>query len=139
MVLPSRPPLKRQSYHLGHSYYDHETALQPDGRLAVFEFNSAKKSKGWVFAGYKDAHDFGIWEDKDRTRMWNKEITYQELLIESKGDMLDPFEAMQEGIAVDETAYHYCYGGVLSQRGGIFVVKTADPRRIIRAKMTWLS
>lgn len=139
MTLPSRPPKKRESYHLGHDYYDHETAVQPDGRIAAFEFSSAEKSKGWVFAGWKDSHDFGIWENNDRARMWDNKITVQELLLESKGNMLDPFEAMQEGIAVDETAYHYVYGGPLSQRGGIFVVKTNDPRRIIRAKMTWLS
>ncbi|MCX6654472.1 MAG: hypothetical protein NTY03_05045 [Candidatus Bathyarchaeota archaeon] len=139
MTLPSRPPKKRESYHLGLSYNDHESVVQPDGRIAVFEFSSAKKAKGWVFAGWKDAHDFGIWDNNDRARMWDKKITIQEHLIESKGNMLDPFEAMKEGIGVDETAYHYVYGGPLAQRGGIFVVKTNDPRRIIRAKMTWLS
>jgi hypothetical protein len=120
-------------------YNDHETILQPDGRIAVFEYDSDKNKEGWVFAGWKDAHDFGIWGNDDRARMWDDKITIQELLIESKGAMLDPFEAMKEGIAVDETAYHYEYGEVLAQRGGIFVVKTNDPRRIIRAKMTWLS
>ena len=139
MILPSREPKKRESYHLGHDYYDHETAVQPDGRIAAFEYDSNKHAEGWVFAGWKDAHDFGIWDNNDRARMWDDKITIQELLIESKGAMLDPFEAMKEGVAVDETAYHYEYGGVLAQRGGIFVVKTNDPRRIVRAKMTWLS
>lgn len=87
----------------------------------------------------KDKHGFEVWNSKDRTRMWDDKITFQELLIESKKELLDPFEAMKEGIAVDETAYHYEYGGMLAQRGGIFVVKTDDPRRIIRSKMTWLS
>ena len=137
--MPDREPKKRESYHMGLSYNDHQIVVQEDGRRAVFEFNSAKKDKGWQLAGYQDAHDFGIWEDSDRARKWDKEMTIQEHLMESKGNILDPFEAMNEGIAVDETAYHYSYGGALSGRGGIFVVKTNDPRRIIRAKMTWLS
>ena len=139
MVLPSRPPRRRESYHLEMDYYDHETSLQPDGRIAAFKYGSNKHKEGWAFVGWKDAHGFGIWENIDRARMWDDKITVQELLIESKGDMLDPFEAMAEGIAIDETAYHYEYGGVLAQRGGIFVVKTNDPRRIVRARMTWLS
>lgn len=138
MKTPSREPRNEPSLEKYH-YYDKETVVQDDGRIASFSWCNKDREKGWQFAGWKDAHDFGIWDNNDRARMWDNKITIQELLIESKGAMLDPFEAMEEGVAVDETAYHYEYGGMLAQRGGIFVVKTNDPRRIIRAKMTWLS
>lgn len=138
MVLPSRPPRNEPSLEK-YNYYDHETALQPDGRIAAFEFEAHKRKDGWKFVGYQDVNRFHIWTEKDRARMWDDKITIEQLLLESKGEVLSPFEAMKEGIAPEEACYHYVYGGVLSQRGGLFVVKRDQPDKIIRAKMTWLS
>ena len=87
----------------------------------------------------KDSHGFQVWTDDDRTSKWDQDTTIQELLLSSKKLMLDPFEAMDEGVKPNEIGYHYSYGGFMAERGGILVVKRDDPTKIIRAKQTWLS
>ncbi len=86
-----------------------------------------------------DAYGFLIWNDSYRNSKWDDTTTYQQLLLQSKAEMLDPFEAMENGVRLNEIGYHYVYGGVLSERGGIFVVRRNEPDKIVRAKQTWLS
>lgn len=132
MILPSRPPRNEPTLE-AYNYYDHEKVVQEDGRIAAFSFQSKKRNEGWKFVGYQDKHGFHIWEEKDRV------TAYAQLLLDSKCGMLSPFEVSNEGIQGDEIGYHYEYGEIMAQRGGIIVVKQSDPNTIIRSKQTWLS
>jgi hypothetical protein len=93
--------------------------------------------------GYEDKYGFRIWEEKDHQAKWNDKYTYEQILLDSKDP--NPYHSLRESfgpdfkIADDEEIHAYVYGGVLSQRGGWFVVKKAQPYKIIRSKMTWLS
>jgi len=99
------------------------------------------KNSTTVIEGNANTDSFGflVWNDSHRNSKWDDNKTYQELLFESKGEMLDPFEAIENGVRLNEVGYHYAYGGILSERGGIFIVKRDAPDKIIRAKQTWLS
>ena len=140
MKFPTRPPRNEPSLEK-YNYYDHETVVQEDGTITAFTWESNRKADGWRFVGYKDGHNFNLWTDDDRARIWSDKMkmTFQDLLLESKKDALDPFEAVSEGIKVEEAAYRYSYGGMLSGRGGIFVVNRNEPNKIIRARMDWMS
>jgi len=138
MIFPTRPPRNEPSLEK-YNYYDHEKVVQEDGRIAAFTWESKRKVDGWRFTGYKDKHNFDIWSDEDRIRQYYHGYTVQQLLLDSKKEMLDPFEAISEGIKPEEAGYKYEYGGMLSGRGGIFVVNRKEPNKIIRARMDWMS
>ena len=137
MKYPNRPPLERQSYHLGLSYYDHETSVQGDGKIASFFYDSNKHNEGWQFSHYEDKYGFRIWEEKDHKAKWDENTTIEQLLLESKD--LNPHYKENFEIADDEEIHAYVYGGILAERGGWFVVKKDNPNKIIRSKQTWLS
>ncbi len=143
--------MKRESYHLGLSYNDHEIAVQSDGRIAAFAYNSDNHKDGWVFVTMEDSYGFAIWEEedhviweeKDHIRMWDDKVTMEEWLLANIDS--NPHYSLIESfgpdfvIADDEEIHAYKYGGILSGRGGWFVVKKDQPDRIIRSKQIWMS
>ncbi len=67
LKLPSRPIRTEPSLEgHGYPYYDHQTVLQEDGRIASFSGSSDARDKGWVFQGWKDAQHFWILEGDDQ-------------------------------------------------------------------------
>ena len=90
-----------------------------------------------------DKYGFRIWKDEDHDTKWHGDTTFEQLLLKSKDP--DPYHSSKESfgldfsVADDEELHAYVYGGVLSQRGGWFVVKKNNPNRIIKSKQTWLS
>ena len=91
----------------------------------------------------EDKYGFVIWTDEDRKRMWDKGTTIEQLLLTSIDK--NPPEHSREAlgpdfrVADDEELHAYRYGGVLSSRGGWFVVSMYNPYKILRTKQTWLS
>jgi len=136
MKFPAREP--RNEPHLAkYNYYDTETVVQDDGSIAKFVFENNKREEGWRFSCMVDKHGFWIWDDKDHEKRWDENITIEQLLLESKCS--NPSNDTPVKVADDEEIHAYVYGGVLSQRGGWFVVKKNNPNKIIRSKQTWLS
>jgi hypothetical protein len=138
MKFPTRPPRNEPSLEK-YNYYDHEAIIQDDGTIAAFTWEKDRRNEGWRFVGYKDKHNFNLWSEEDRSRQYSEGVTFNQLLIDSKKQPLDPFEAIRNGIKPEEAAYNYSYGGMLSGRGGIFVVNRNEPNKIIRARMDWMS
>lgn len=52
----TEPSLESPSY----PYYDHESVVQEDGRVAAFLASSHARDKGWSFQGWKDAQGFWL-------------------------------------------------------------------------------
>lgn len=48
-------------------YYDHQTVVQEDGRIAAFSGNSRARDKGWVLQGWKDSQHFWLLEGDEQT------------------------------------------------------------------------
>lgn len=68
MKFPSRPlrydpSLERPDY----PYYDRESVVQDDGRIASFSGHSHAREKGWQFAGWRDAQRFWLLEGDEQT------------------------------------------------------------------------
>lgn len=61
MKTPAREPRNEPSLEC-YGYYDHETVVQEDGRIAAFMFYSRERDKGWVHAGWQDRHGFWLLE-----------------------------------------------------------------------------
>jgi len=143
MKTPTRPIRTTDPFTSKYDYYDHETVEQDDGTLALFTISNHTQEKGWVFQHMVDKYGFVLWEEKDHKRMWDDEITIEQLLLEAKDE--DPYHTVRGDfgpdfkIADDESIHAYKYGGVLSERGGWFIVKKNEPNKIIRSKQTWLS
>lgn len=143
MKTPTRPIRTVDPFTSNYDYYDHETVEQDDGTLATFSISNHTQEKGWVFQNMVDKYGFMLWEDKDRQKMWNDKITIEQFLLLSKCE--SSHYTIQEcfgpafKISNDEFIYPYEYGGVLSGRGGWFVVKKNEPNKIIRSKQIWLS
>jgi hypothetical protein len=143
MILPSRPPLERQSYHLGLNYYDHETAVQEDGRIASFSYSSDEHEKGWQFKGHQDKYGFHIWTEEDHKRLWSDDYRVEELLLTHRKSYTD--WEVKEHLGPDfkvspfEELWAYEYGGALSMRGGWFVTDKGDSYRILRSTQTRMS
>ena len=142
MKLPTREPRNEPTLEK-YNYYDHESVEQEDGRFASFIFENDKRKEGWRFQGYEDKFGFRIWEEKDHEARWDDKFTYEQVLLDSNDP--DPYHSLKESfgpdfrVADDEEIRAYVYGGVLSQRGGWFVVKKNQPYHIIRSIQTWLS
>lgn len=92
-----------------------------------------------------DKYGFRIWTEEDHKAMWDENTTFEQVLLESvnknphntlSNDFGPEFKSF---LSDDEEIFAYNYGGVLSSRGGWFVVKKNDPKRIIRSIQTWLS
>jgi hypothetical protein len=127
-----------------YNYYDHETVVQDDGQIAAFQFENHKRDDGWKFVGYKDKYGFSIWDDKDRTRMWDESVTMEKHLVYSTKSGCSLSKARQEfgsdfELGEDEIIIEYEYGGPLSGRGGYFIVNKNNPTKILRSIQTWLS
>jgi hypothetical protein len=92
-----------------------------------------------------DEYGFTIWTDSDHFDWWDKEmgITIEQLLLDSKFEPSKDKVRDELGktftIKDDEIIYEYRYGGVLSGRGGYFIVKKNQPYLIIRSKQCWMS
>jgi hypothetical protein len=143
MILPDRPPLERQSYHLGLSYYDHATAVQEDGRIASFSYHSDEHHKGWQFKGYQDKYHFYIWTEDDHKKLWDENLRIEELLLTHRISYTDWDVKEQLGpdfkVGPDEELWAYKYGGVLSMRSGWYVTHLSNPYRILRSIQTLIS
>ena len=143
MILPTKDPLKEKLYDSGYDWYAHATQSQEDGRIALFTFQNSKHKEGWVFVTMQDSYGFAIWEEKDHIRMWDDKVTMEEWLLANIDS--NPHYSLIESfgpdfvIADDEEIHAYKYGGILSGRGGWFVVKKDQPDRIIRSKQIWMS
>jgi hypothetical protein len=90
-----------------------------------------------------DKYGFVIWQDEDHNEKWDGDTTIEQLLLTSvdKNPPQHSREALGPGfrVADDEQLFAYRYGGVLSSRGGWFVVSMYNPYKILRSRGTWLS
>jgi hypothetical protein len=143
MKYPDRPP-RNEPYLEKYNYYDHETAVQEDGKIALFSFESKKRKKGWVFSCYVDEYGFKIWEEEDRFARWDDKWTIEQLLLCSRGKKYSlhyPPDDLNKDFKLgeDEELWPYSYGGILSGRGGWYITKKDNPMKVIRSIQTWLS
>jgi len=142
MKFPEREPRNEPSM-AQYNYYDHETVVQDDGSIAKFIFENHKRDKGWRFSCMIDEYGFRIWTEEDHQHKWDDNTTFEQLLLESKDPK--PYQSARDdfgydfSVAEDEELHAYVYGGILSERGGWFVVKKNDPNKIIRSTQTWMS
>ena len=144
MKFPTREPRLETGFMAEYNYYDHEAVIQDDGSIAQFIFENHKRDEGWRFSCMVDKYGFRIWTEEDHSRKWDENTTFEQLLLESIDSnthypIEDTFKGNKFEIAEDEEIHAYVYGGILSERGGWFIVKKNDPKRIIRSIQTWLS
>ncbi len=90
-----------------------------------------------------DKYGFKIWTDEDRQKKWDGDTTIEQHLLTHVDK--NPPSTLSECFGPDfrlndfEEIHAYRYGGVLSGRGGWFVISKFEPYKILRTKGTWLS
>jgi len=135
MKYPTRNPQERQSYHLDHTFYDHETVKQDDGNIIAFSYRSDEHEKGWQFSHLEDECGFMIWDDAYRLRKWDDKITLNDFLLQHPCDLNDSvfLRGRKINLNKDEKLIGYKFGGVLSSRWGVVVVNVNEPNKILRS------
>jgi hypothetical protein len=131
---PTREPRNVPSLEK-YSYWDSENVVQEDGRIAHFVWNNGEKEKGWQHNGFVDKFKFQIFENGEGDKL--AEFDSPEELKDMEQFILK--NEQQYELAENEEIHAYRYGGILSSRAGYFVTPKGNPKKVLRAKMIWMS
>jgi hypothetical protein len=144
MICPTRPIRTVDAFTSKYNYYDHETVIQEDGRIAKFTITNHTRDKGWIFQGYEDKYGFCIWDDEDRSAKWDNTLTMEMHLLRSVRESVNVNDVIHEfgnnfSLNENELLLSYEYGGIMSQRGGYLIVHKDNPTKILRSIQTMIS
>jgi hypothetical protein len=153
---PARPPRNEPTLEK-YTYYDSEVVVQPNGERAAFTWSSKKKELGWVFNHWEDEAGFVLLplegrDDKFAQLLIDSECDDERRSIKHPPEPKKPVEIaeadnkeqawlnlIKQLLKPHEVLKQYSYGGVMSGRGGYFVINECDPTKVLRYRQTWLS